>query len=272
MTGLITDPGFDYNRTENYKLSIQVSLDGFYFSVIHPGTKQLLALDHLPATLSSDKFIGRRLAEWFSNNAILREKFAETLLYYHTSKFTFIPSEYYSFEKQDKIAALVLGRETAIVYYDNYIPGAKGNLVFAVPSSLYDFTSEYLPGTKLQHPLCAMDHELHNITGKPKNNMLLYFYGKSFYLLLYSAEKLIAMNSFSWFNSNDVLFYVISLLKQTKINPSSTSLFLTGEINSNSDQHIELKKYFNHTDFITPGVNINSEIFREPLHRFIVLF
>jgi hypothetical protein len=272
MTGLIADPGFDHNLTEKYKLSIQVSLDGFYFSIIHPETKKLLALDHLPAKLSSDKFIGRRLEEWFTSNEILQKKFAEYFIYYHTPKFTFIPSEFYSFEKQDKVAALVLGRQIGFIFNDNYIPGAAGNLVFAVPSSLPEVLSEYMPGIKLQHPLYTMDHELQKIARMHENNLLLYFHEKSFYLLLYTAEKLLAMNSFSWFNSNDVIFYALSLLKQLRINPGSTVLFLAGEINPNSEQHIELKKYFNRTVFITPDVNHNSEFFREPLHRYIVLF
>jgi hypothetical protein len=272
MTGLIADPGFEHNLTENYKLSIQVSLDGFYFSVIRPGNKQLLALDYLPATLSSNKFIGRRLAEWFNNNEIIHQKFAETLIYYHTSNFTFIPSEFYIYEKQDKVADLVLGKQSGIIYHDNYLPDAEGNLVFAVPSSLQDVLSEYMPGAQLQHPLFVMDHELNKITGRHGNNLLLYFYGKSFYLLLYTAQKLLAMNSFSWINSNDVLFYALTLLKQLKLNPASTALFLAGEVNPNSDRHIELKKYFKRTVFITPEVIFNSEIFKEPLHRFVVLF
>jgi hypothetical protein len=272
MTGLIADPGFEHNLTVNYKLSIQVSLDGFYFSVIHPGTKQLLALDHLPATLSSDKFIGRRLEEWFSSNEILHKKFAETYTFYHTSRFTFIPSELYTYEKQDKVATLVLGKQNGYVYHDNYFPGAEGNLVFAVPSSLPNVLSVNLPGSKLKHPLFAMDHELHKIAGRNGNNLLLYFNGKSFYLLLYSDQKLLAINSFSWFNSSDVLFYTLSLLKQFTLNPASTTLFLAGEINTNSDRYIELTKYFKLTVFITPEVKYNPEIFTEPLHRFIVLF
>jgi len=272
MTGLIADPGFEHNLTENYKLSIQVSLDGFYFSIIHPGTKQLLALDYLPATLSSGKFIGRRLAEWIDSNEILHKNFAETFIYYHTSKFTFIPSEFYIYEKQEKVADLILGKQNGTIYHDNYFPAAEGNLVFAVPSALKDVLSEYLPDAKLQHPLCAMDQELYKISGRHGNNLLLYFHGKSFYLLLYSAQKLLAMNSFSWINSSDVLFYALTLLKQLKLNPASTALFLAGEVNQNGERHIELKKYFSRTVFISPEVKFNIEIFKEPLHRFIVLF
>jgi hypothetical protein len=272
MTGLIEDTGFDHNRTENYKLSIQVSLDGFYFSIIHPETKRLLALDHLAVNLSTEKFIGRRLEEWFINNEILRKKFEQTFIYYHTPKFTFIPSEFYSYEKQNKVAALVLGKQNGFIYKDNYLPGAEGNLVFAVPSSLPDVLSQYVPGIKLFHPLYAMDQELHKTADNSGSNLLLYFHGKSFYLLLYSAEQPVAVNSFSWFNSSDVLYYALSLMKQLKINPSSTALFLAGEINTNSDMHNELKKYFKRTVCLTPEVIYNSEIFREPLHRFIVLF
>ncbi len=272
MTGLIEDTGFDHNRTENYKLSIQVSLDGFYFSIVNPQLNRLLALDHLPLYLSTEKFIGRRLEEWLTNNEILQKKFAETIIYYHTPKFTLIPSEFYNYEKKNKVAALVLGRQNGFIYHDNYLAGEKVNLVFAIPASLPDILSQYMPGIKLLHPLHAMEQELHKLAGNSGSHLLLYFHGKSFYLLLHSAEQLLSVNSFSWFNSSDVLYYTLSLMKHLKTDPSSTALLLAGELNANSNLHAELIKYFNRTIIITPEINYNAEIFREPLHRYIVLF
>src|SRR5690606_25067655 len=135
---------------------------------------RLLALDHLPVNLSTEKFIVRRLEEWFRSNEILQKKFAETAIFYHTPKFTLIPSEYFNFEKQNKVADLVLGRQNEFIYHDNYLAGAKGNLVFAVPTSLPDALSQYMQGIKLLHPLHAMDHELHKIADSSRSHLLLY--------------------------------------------------------------------------------------------------
>jgi hypothetical protein len=66
MNALTTDPAFDINRTEEYKLSIQVSLDGFSFSVVHVHENRLLAFGQFPITVSSESFLGRRFTEWLN--------------------------------------------------------------------------------------------------------------------------------------------------------------------------------------------------------------
>lgn len=272
MTGLITDPGFKKDNTEEYKLSIQVSLDGFYFSVVHPAENKLLAFEHYPVTISSEKFIGRRLKEWFEVREILQDRYSEISVCYHTPKFTFVPSAFYISHEKDKIASLVLGKQHGYVCVDNYFPNAEGNLVYAVPASLADSLPGHIPSESLQHPLFSLNKKFVKLANLNENNLLLYFTETSFYLMLYVKQTLKAVNSFSYYSQADVLFYNLSLLKQLKVNAASVNITLAGEISPGSEIHNHLQKYFKSTTLLTPEVNFNSKIFTEPLSRFIVLF
>ncbi len=272
MTGLITDPGFDINRTEEYKLSIQVSLDGFSFSVIHAEKKQLLALDVFPVELSSTKFLGRRLKEWVQKNDILRAKYSNISIIYNSESLTFVPSEIYETNQQETIGKLVFGNQNGTEFIDNPLEDASGNLIFPVSAKLVEELRQLFPDKKLLHPATLIDNEVNKLNDKKENTLALFFGRSNFTLLLYANSKLKAVNSYSYTNSGDIVYYTIAAVKKLKLVPDKTALFLAGEINIKGEIHDSLKKFFNRTIFFIPEVHYNSNIFKEPLHRFIVLF
>jgi hypothetical protein len=272
MTGLITDPEFDSNLTKQYKLSIQVSLDGFSFSVTCEKQKKLLALESIPVTLSSGKFLGRRFNEWVLNNEILRKNYNRTSIIYYSENFTFIPSEYYDYSKQKNLGNLVLENPESNPYIDNYMPNAKGNLVFPVSSGFAETAEATFPGTSLLHPVTILDAELLKLADLKANLLVLYFGRKSFSLLIYSGHKLKAINHFSYVSPGDVAFFTLSVLNKLKLSPEKTTLYMAGKINPKDHIHISLNKLFNRTVFFIPDIQYNSEVFKDPLHKYITLF
>jgi hypothetical protein len=273
MADLKQEPGYNFNQTEDYKLSIQISLDGFYFSVVNTSKNQLIALNDFSAIISSKEFLGRRFSEWVKDRELMQKTYAETLIVYCTENFTLVPSEFYDFEKQDTIAGLLFEKEQKNnILKDNYLPDVGCNLVYSVPESLYQVFNQFFPGHRLLHPLTVLSNKWHKLKKNSETSMVIFFGKRNFSLLLYKDGKFIANNSFSFFHPNDVLFYLLSILKQQNMHSKSTTLYLAGEIFPEKELHAMLKKYFSKTIFLTPEINSNPHIFREPLHRYIVLF
>ncbi|MFW6370474.1 MAG: DUF3822 family protein [Bacteroidota bacterium] len=272
MTGLITDPGFDKNHTKEYKLSIQVSLDGFSFSVIHASQKQLLALEALPLELSSTKFLGRHFKGWVRNNEILQAKYHSTSVIYYPENTTFIPSGIYDHNHQDTVGKLVFGNQKDNLFIDNYLPNASGNLVFPVVRNLSEEVQQFFPEQKLIHPAVILDKEISRLYDTSKGTMALYFGRKNFTLFIYTGSKLKAITSYNYTNSGDVVYYTITSAKKLKLIPEKTTLFMAGDIIQKGEIHESLKRIFNRTIILIPPVQYNSNLFKEPLHRFIVLF
>lgn len=272
MTGLITDPGFDLNRIEEYKLSIQVSLDGFSFSVVNANQKKLLALGKTPIELSSNKFLGRRFKEWVQGNEILQKKYNDVRIIFHSENFTFTPSEYYDSGNLETYGNLVLGNSEGNIFADNYLPNASGNLIFPVSLNLSGELEQLFPGRKPLHPLTILNAELQKLTDLKNGSMALYFSKKSFSLILFSNSQLKVINSYNYTNSGDVIYYALASVKKLKIVPEKTALFMAGEIMPKGEIHNSLRKFFSRAVFFNPEIHYNSEIFKEPLHQFIVLF
>lgn len=273
MVSLATDPLFDYNKTEEYKLSIQISLDGFSFSVIQGNEPQLMACGFFPVTISSEKFLGRRFSEWIGSQEILHKKYAETNLCYFSQKFTLIPSEFYEYKKQTLAFNLNFGEQKENSVLDNYLPDAEGNLVFALPDSLIEAVTKIYPENSVTHSIALFHQKILEKYPKEKNKrvLALFFLKNTFGSLLYQDGRLLQINSFKFLHQNDVIYYTLSVLKALKLNSSKTQLLLAGNINENDAVHSSLAKHFEEIEFYVPPCHYNKEIFNEPLHLFTPL-
>ena len=272
MSEKITDPEFDLNRTEEYKLSIQVSLDGFSFSVCSLKENKLLALQNKPVTVSSPHFLARRFEDWINEIVLLKKKYAELQLNFFAPGISLIPSAFYDYHTQNSVAELLFGDQKNYSVTDNYLPKVPGNLIFSIPDSLLLTFQNYFPNHKINHPVSIVDRYLREHDPGKKNKLGLYFGKKTFCLMFYTDNKIEVVNSFDYQHPNDVIFYSISVLQQLKISSKKVFLFLGGEILKGGELHNKLINYFNNIFFLTSGLNQFPEKFRNNEHRFITLF
>jgi len=271
MHELITEPEFEINNTSKYRLSIQISLNGFSFSITDIDKNKLLALQKSPVTISSDNFLTRRFTEWSSQHKLFKNNFAETRLLFNTEKFTLVPGEVYIEEKQDDIFRLVFGKQTGNSLKEIFIEDLPGHLLYTIPDELEEALKNTFSNYFLLHPVAVLNRKIQNTDRKDKKNMVLYFEKNYFFLLFYVDNKLQLINSFSFIHINDVIFYILSVLKQQETRKDDVKLFLAGDINSDDELHKNLKKYFGDTNFFIPDINYENNVFRQSLHHIVTL-
>ncbi|HZH71094.1 MAG TPA: DUF3822 family protein [Mariniphaga sp.] len=272
MTGLIKDPGFDINRTKEYKLSIQVSLNGFSFSVVHEEQKRILALEKVDIKVSSDTFLGRHFEEWINGHEILQKEFKNTVVRYNTESFTFVPSEFNDRDKQQLNGTIALGDQEGKLFVDHYLQNAKGNVVFSVPTVFYDVVEKRFRDIKLKHTLEILDNEVLKLKGIKDYTLSVLFDESSFILILYDNEKPLIISNYNYNYPADVVFYILSALKMMEVNTGDTALIMAGNIAYKGELYTNLKKYFKNSRFLTTGYKYNPELFKEPLYHYPVIF
>src|SRR6056297_1767752 len=121
MHELIKDPGFDLNRTNDYTLSIQVSLDGFSFCVVRKADDRLMAIKNTPVTISEEKFLTRRFSEWIKSEEIPNKTFESVRIIFHTERFTLVPREIFDREKQYALFNLLFLKREEMQILNNTI-------------------------------------------------------------------------------------------------------------------------------------------------------
>lgn len=265
MISRITDSEFDDNRTKEYKISIQVSPDGFSFCVIRPVKNRILAFNYEQITLSSMEFIGRRFDEWIDSQDILKNEFSEISLYYSSERYTLIPSTFYDYKNQDAVTNLLFGSNKNCESRDNYISEIAANLVFTIPRSLTEVFEHRFPGVQIQHPVSDFIARAATAEKSQQSLAFLFFNRKSFDLLLFSGERLLTANHFSSNLPADVAYFLFSVLKSKKINTESTALELAGNISEENEIFKTLHKYFKTIGLKKISTGYNPEVFGENL-------
>ncbi|MDD4108576.1 MAG: DUF3822 family protein [Prolixibacteraceae bacterium] len=271
MYELITDPSYDLNRPDEYKLSIQVSPDGFSFSLIRINEQKLIALGNFPVTVSSETFLGRRFSDWLESHEILQQPYIERHLLYFTDKFTIVPAEYYIYEKQDEIGSLIFGKHDDYAYRDNYMPETGSNLIFRIPVSFLNVAEQKFPNIRINHPVSILNQKIESFINNFETLLVLLFGKKSFSAIVYTNGKLLLINNYLYSDTNDVVFYIASILNSPgmKQNPK---ILVAGEIIPDGKLYDSLKKYFPGTDLFPSEINFDKDIFRESMHRFLTLY
>lgn len=270
MYELITDLSYDLYRTHEYKLSIGVSLDGFSFSVIHPGENKLIALGNFPLTVSSEIFLGRRFNEWYDNHDILKRSYSEILLLYNSDKFTIVPGEYYLYDRQNEAGNFIFGKKDGYSWRDNYLPYAESNLIFRIPDSFIEVSEQIFPDIRIVHPLSILIKKAEALS-ESENPLILLFSKENFSVILYLKGKLQFINNFSYAHANDVVYYLTSLSNKLNFSYNNVKILITGDIDHDSEPYNILKEYFPGSAFLIPELSYNKDIFKESMHRFLTL-
>lgn len=271
MHELITDQSFDLERTNEYKLSIQVSLDGFSFSVVRVYDNRLVGLKNVPAKISTEKFIARRFNEWVQSEEIFNRSFSEIEIQYNTGNFTLLPGLFFKEEKQNELAGMLFELEATSQVVADYDEIAELQFLFTLPVDLSAEISNKFGNCKIVHPVAALSKKQPTDLKENENTALLYFSKNRFILLLFSEDKLLLANPFNFSHANDVAYYLMAVLNQHRIKPADTKIVLSGEISPGNPTESLLREYFSNTEFWRAKNPMNTEVFNNNLHRFITL-
>ena len=272
MHELITDQSFDLNRTREYILSIQVSLDGFSFSVIHPHENRLMALKNTPVTISEEKFLPRRLTEWMNQEELFNHPFSGIKICYNSPKVTLMPSSFSPEKNNDEIFNLLFGQDTQSRVMQKSIEPLNADLLFSIPYHLLNLFDEKWDDYTLFHPAAVLAEIACNIFSSSPAGILLHFDTQSFLLFLFQNQSLILFNRFNFSHVNDIIYYLMTAMKQNEIKTRNCKLLLSGNIREEEEVENLLKNYFNQIGFLIPDLKSDNEKFHFPIHRFISLF
>ncbi len=242
MSELVSIDSFDIEKTYEYILSIQVSLDGFSFSVLSQHEDKLLAFKSNQLKISSTSLIPRRFDDWLKSEEFLKKPFKKIRVVVFSQKFTLIPEEYFQDGLKQEIPPLLFGEDDEQEIAENVIGELATRLIFALPKGLNKVISEQIGEYEIVHPIKIILSNLPE-TGK-ENGLILLFDAKNFYVVLHGKNKVLLTNSFKMTHVNDVVYYVLTILKQMEISTSKTDIFIIESVNKLSGIEESLKPYF----------------------------
>jgi len=245
------DKTFDNTQTHLYHLSIQISLDGFYFSVLDIPRGKYVVLNGHHFFLKRARLLLKHVRDVFESDEILNHDFKSVEILYSTRKFTLVPQAFYSRISSEKYLWFNNIVEKGFTIGKLHFPNAGCWCLFDIPQNLSEYFASKFPGCPIRHSLFPLvEGELKkNHSSSGKGQVHLNFSRDSFEMVVTNGPKLIQCNIFSYKTERDILFHVLYTFDQLKLSPEDTELILHGQIPQVSPVYHLFKKYVRRTSF-----------------------
>jgi hypothetical protein len=160
-----------------------------------------------------------------------------------------------------------------IIY--NRIRNAEAYVVFAIPEYVPEIARKYLPAVRFFHQSTPLIESIFLNRRNKKDQVTVYLdVSKSLFdIVVIENKKLILYNCFSFRDENDLIYFVLYVFEQLKLDPEKTELYLSGIITRRSRHYENLRKYIRHIYFDSPNPQFTySYTFNQiPSHTFLNL-
>jgi hypothetical protein len=237
---LLVDETFDLNFIQEYHLSIQFSLDGFSFCIRDGLQNKYIYLFHKEFS-GNPRFLHRKLRDIYFEFDVLEAAFKSTqLIYSSPGKMALLPDVF--FDEKQGLSAWQLGLdldEDEELYYRPVKP-LKSVLQFAISAKVKRFFTDKHPGSVIQNEIVPQLCRNATIaTASPLMDIQLYKHHLTITLMDGSVRF---FNSFKYRNDNDLLYYILNVVKAEKA--EDVKIQLSGRVNKRSPIYHQLRQYF----------------------------
>ena len=246
------DKTFDNTQTHLYHMSIQISLDGFYFSVLDIPKGKYVLLNGHHFFLKRPRLLLKHVRDVIESEDIFKHDFKSIEILYSTPKFTLVPQAFYSRGSSlEKYLWFNNALEKGYAVGKNLFQNAGCWCVFDIPQNLSEYLTAKFPGSTVKHHLFPLVEGVlsRNRTSSGKGQVHLNFSRDSFEMVVVNGSKLICCNIFNYQAERDILYHVLFTFDQLKLSPESTELILHGRMPQVSPVYHLLKKYVRTTSF-----------------------
>jgi hypothetical protein len=185
------DETLDINSTENYELSVQMSPDGFAFSILDTIRNKYVLLR--ASDPDENKFLtAEKTREIINADDFLAKRYKKVNIILPSSKFTMVPAPLFDPGKKEEYFTLNLIRSENDVILSNKIPEPDAYIVFAVSRPYYELAAQLYPAVyPLHHSKPLMQQVSHNSKSYSGFYVHVHVEREFFNLLIFDHDVLI---------------------------------------------------------------------------------
>lgn len=274
--GFFIDETLDNNLTHTYHLSIQAGLNGLSFCILDPVTNKYIVLCHKSfeenlliddITLLMDEYIE-------SNELLNNKKYKSSRLIWLSEKNLLIPDIFFSKDNLKKHFEFIHQLDELDEIHYNKMHQLNAYSVFAIPNLAANLFAKHFRGIQFYNQQQILIDGIIGKTVSDKTKLTVIVQNGFIDIAITELHKVLLINSYKYKNDDDIVYYVLLLMDQFKLNNGNCDLTLGGFIEKNSNAYIQLQKYSKHIKFdhLPESINYSYTFDKIPHHRFSNLF
>jgi len=231
-------------QLKNSFLSIQASLNGLSFSVMD--TNRLMVIAYRKYRFENTRLIDElteKIQDLLNKDSLLNNNYQQVGFIYLSQKSTLIPSAYFDENSLRKYFEFnhTLNELDEIHY--NYIYAIDAYNVFTIPNYVANEVYNKYKNISFYHQATPLINGIYTREKSNKETEIYINLNEGFFdIAVINSGKLNLYNSFSCQNENDILYFIMYVVKQLKIDPDNAILCLSG-IHADDKHIITFRKF-----------------------------
>lgn len=279
MPGHITQSVLKYDEalqkadSKNYKLSIQLSLDGFSFCILNETQNKFLSIEsHAIHNVKNIDSFCNLFRDFVENHPWLNLFFKQVSILFESQKSTLIPTPLYDEREQDNYTKLNFTLSEDQIIKTDKLVNVDAYKLYVVPKQIIDLLNNLFHGHNLSSHASVLIESLLVINKNLPASKRCYVNARNSYIdiIITEGRKLLYYNAFNYKTKEDFIYYLIFVLEQLKLNPEEIELILSGYIDKNSKLFEMVYKYVRNISFAQLSDSLGySYIFNDiPAHQY----
>jgi hypothetical protein len=245
------DKTFDSSQANNFHLSVQISPDGIFFTVLDIPKGKYIVLAGYNFFIKRPRLLLKRVKEVYENEDMIRLNYKSVEILYSTRLFTLVPKVLFSNKDEERFLNFNNGNENGFIVKKNLLQRAEAWCIFDLPHNLIEYLDSVLPGANVSHNLFPLIEVVlrSNKNFPDRQQVHLNFFREYFEIVIVNGTKLMQCNIFNYKTERDILYYVLYVFDKLKLSPEKTDLVIHGHLPQVSPVYHLLKKYVRKTVF-----------------------
>jgi len=267
------DETLDINSTENYELSVQVSIDGLSFCLLDTIRNKFILIRVFEPD-ENKYFNSDKIKELLTTDDFLTRKYKKVNFVMPSQKFTLVPATLYDPGKKDEYFKFNHIQEDGNAVITNRLNDPETYLVYSVSKQIQEVINTCFTGIHTHHHIKPLfNHISHNRKSVNGNYIHIHVEREFFNLIIFNHNTLLFCNTFNYRNINDILYFVLNTFNKLAIKQEETIHF-SGLTEKYDDLFSNFSIYVRNLIFAVPTGNFTfSYVFNDlELHRYLNLF
>lgn len=249
----------DFNKSEQYILSIRLSTDGFSFSIYHPQHNQEVYFSASP--VNTQRSMAANVKAYLTETEELKHHFKQVNILIHTSRYTTVPLELYEDEQTDLLFYQNLPVQNNEVILCNILGKSNVVILFGLDKLTHLFLTEHFPDARLFASVSPLtEYFSHKCKQNENKRLFALFHPESMEVIGFEKEQLMLLNTFQTSGTNDACYYLLNVWQQAGFDQENDSLYIHCHNQPSQWQDFStlLQKYIRKLFIINPQMEFNN--------------
>ena len=255
----ITDSGFNKRDSLFYRLSIQLSLNGFSFCLIDTRSNSILVVKEKFINEDLNKlpndYYCQYLYDFIINEELFKLSYKSISIVYITKNSTLVPASVYEKTKESSLFKINIQNSEDEILQSNKLDLFDAFSLFSIP----DCVMRVLERQFINYNIRNQSDVLVNCAiSKSQNRQGAIMFLNCNYgivdIVVVDSRNLLFNNSYTYNNNDDILYYMANVNEQLNIDNKHTEIILSGNIEKTGELANMIMRYFSKVSFIDENI------------------